>query len=40
MKKFNLQLFADDTATRKAVQGKQLVYLFRVFKNAFHIKAV
>lgn len=40
MKKFNLQLFADDTATRKAVQGKQLVYLFRVFKNAATKNAV
>lgn len=30
MKKFNLQLFADDTAVKKAVDGKQIVYLFRV----------
>lgn len=30
MKKFNLQLFADESATRKAVDGKQIIYLFRV----------
>lgn len=31
MKKFNLQLFADATATAEAVQGKKIVYLFRIF---------
>lgn len=31
MKKFNLQLFADDPTTKKAVDGKQIVYFFRVF---------
>lgn len=34
MKKFNLQLFADDTAAKTAVQGKQIIYLFRPLKNS------
>ena len=39
MKKFNLQLFAD-TATKKAVDGKQIIYLFRVLSKAASTNAV
>ena len=34
MKKFNLQLFADDAAAKTAVDGKSIVYLFRVLSKA------
>lgn len=40
MKKFNLQLFAENSATRKAVDGKQIVYLFRVLSKAASTNAV
>lgn len=33
MKKFNLQLFADDTA-KTAVSGKNIIYLFRILSEA------
>lgn len=34
MKKFNLQLFADDATAKTAIEGKKIVYLFRILKNA------
>jgi TP901-1 family phage major tail protein len=40
MKKFNLQLFADATATAEAVQGKKIIYLFRPLKDAATKNAV
>ena len=36
--KFNLQLFAD--ATKKAVDGKKIIYLFRILKDAANKDAV
>lgn len=39
MKKFNLQLFADEAA-KTAVAGKKIVYLFRILKNAATKNAV
>ena len=36
--KFNLQLFAE--ATKKAVDGKKIIYLFRLLKNAGNEAAV
>ena len=34
MKKFNLQLFADEATAKTAIEGKKIVYLFRILKNA------
>ena len=38
--KFNLQLFADEAAAKKAVQGKQIIYLFRVLSKEATTDAV
>lgn len=40
MKKFNLQLFADDTAAKTAVDGKNIIYLFRVLSKSATTNAV
>jgi TP901-1 family phage major tail protein len=31
---FNLQLFADGAAAKTAIDGKKIIYLFRILKNA------
>lgn len=40
MKKFNLQLFADGETTKKPVDGKKIIYLFRILSKASSTDAV